>query len=39
MGDKVDDYKKEDFLKDKALMFSMPLVREILAHKESSPNS
>jgi glycosyltransferase involved in cell wall biosynthesis len=39
MGDSVDDYKKEDFLKDKALVFSMPLVREILAHNERSPHS
>ena len=39
IGDSVDSYKKEDFLKDKALVFSMPLVREILAHEESSSNS
>jgi hypothetical protein len=38
MGDSVDTYTKEDFLKDKALVFSMPLVREILAHEESSSN-
>jgi glycosyltransferase involved in cell wall biosynthesis len=34
IGDSVDDYRKVDFLKDKALVFSMPLVRDILAHDE-----
>lgn len=33
-GQYVDDYKKEDFVKDKALIFSMPLVQEILAHRD-----
>ena len=35
IGECVDSYKKEDFIKDKALLFSMPLVREILAHGKS----
>jgi glycosyltransferase involved in cell wall biosynthesis len=39
VGDSVDDYKKEDFLKDKSLVFSMPLVREILAHEENPSHS
>lgn len=38
-GGSVDSYTKEDFLKDKALVFSMPLVRDILAHEERSSNS
>jgi hypothetical protein len=33
IGERLDEsYSKVDFLKDKELLFSMPLVQQILAH-------